>query len=106
MIEDDKRILTNRLEEKKSEIQRIASMQLKIMNQVIISNHELNGKDIEITTLKLQNEQLRNDLRRENEFAKSFNKPSEAIKYFEKLMSSPRSNSDTTRLVCTSTKEG
>ena len=39
-------------------------MQLEIMNQVMISNHEFNGKDIQITTLKLKNEQMRNDLRR------------------------------------------
>ena len=65
---------------------------------MIITNHELNAKDIEITTLKLQNEQLRNDLRREKEFADSFNKPSEAIKYFEQLIRSPRSNSDTSGL--------
>ena len=81
-------------------------MQLETMNQVMITNHELNGKDIEITTLKLQNEQLRNDLKREKEFGKSFNKLNEAIKYFEKLMRSPRSNNDTTGLGYTSTKEG
>jgi DNA-directed RNA polymerase subunit F len=106
MIEDKKRILTNRLEENTSEVQRIASMQLETMNQVTIANHELNGKDIVITTLKLQNEQLSNDLRRENEFAKSFNKPSEALKYFEKLMRSPRPNDDTTGLGYTNTEEG
>ena len=62
--------------------------------------------DIEITTLKLQNEQLKIDLKKEKEFAKSFNKPSEAIKYFEKLMRSPRSNNDTFGLGYTSTEEG
>ena len=72
----------------------------------MIANHELNGKGIEITTLKLQNEQLRNDLKREKEFAESFNKPSEAITYFEQLMRSPRSNSDTIGLCYISTKEG
>ena len=49
----------------------------------MIANHELNAKDIEITTLKLQNEQLRNDLKIEKYFSKSFKKLSEAIKYFE-----------------------
>ena len=63
MIEDDKRILTNRLEEKTSEVNRIAHMQLETLNQMMIANHELNGKNIETTTLKLQNEQLRNDLK-------------------------------------------
>ena len=46
----------------------------------MIANHELNGKNIEITILKLHNEQLRKKLRVEKEFAESFNKPSEAIK--------------------------
>ena len=64
----------------------------------MIENHELNAKDIKITILKLHNEQLRNDLKREKYFSKSFNRPSEAIKYFEQLMRSPRSNNDTTGL--------
>ena len=89
MIEDDKRILTNRLEEKISEVTRIANMQLETLGQMMIANHELNAKDIEITTLKLQNEQLRNDLKREKEFFDSFNKLIEAINYFEQLMRSP-----------------
>ena len=80
-------------------------MQLEILNQMMISNHELNVKDIEITTLKLQNEELRNYLRRE-ELVESFNRPSEAIKYSKQLMRSPRCNSDTNGLVYTSTKEG
>ena len=62
------------------------------------AHHELNVKEIEITTLKLKNEQLQNDLRREREFFESFNKPNEAIKYFEKLLKSPRSSRDTSRL--------
>ena len=62
------------------------------------AHHELNVKDIEITTLKLQNEQLQSDLKREKEFAENFNKPNETIKYFEQLLRSPRSNNDTSRL--------
>ena len=42
----------------------------------------------------------------QKEFAKSFNKPSKAIRYFEKLMRSPRSNNDTFGLGYTSTEEG
>ena len=53
MIEDDKRILTNRLEEKTSEVTRIADMQLETLSQLMIANNELNGKNIEIATLKL-----------------------------------------------------
>jgi hypothetical protein len=49
---------------------------------------------------------LRNDLKREKEFSESFNKPSEAIKYFEKLLRSPKSNNDIARLGYTSTEEG
>ena len=46
------------------------------------AHHELNVKDIEISTLKMQNKQLQNDWRREKEIAESFNKSNEAIKYF------------------------
>ena len=70
------------------------------------AHHELNVKDIEISTLKIQNEQLQNDLRREKEIAKSFKKSSEAIKHFEQLLKSPRSNNDTSGLGFTSTEEG
>ena len=70
------------------------------------AHHELNVKDIEITTLKLQNEQLQNDLKREKEFAESFNKTNEAINYFEKLLKSPRSSRDTLGLGYISSEEG
>ena len=53
MIEDEKRILTKNLEEKTSEVARIANMQLETLGQMMIANHELNAKDIEITTLNL-----------------------------------------------------
>ena len=69
-------------------------------------HHELNVKYIEISTLKLQIEQLQNDLNREKEFAKSFKKPNEAIKYFEQLLKSLRSSRDTTGLGYISTKDG
>ena len=45
-------------------------------------------------------------MKREKEFADSFNKPNEAIKYFEQLLKSPRSSRDTTGLGYISTKEG
>ena len=48
-------ILIDRLEEKTSEVTRIAKMQLETLGQMMIANNELNTKDIEITTLKLQN---------------------------------------------------
>ena len=106
MIEEVKIILTSRLEEKSSNLTKIANMQLDTLSQMMNANYKLNVKDIEITTLKLQSEKLHNDLKREKEFAKCFNKPNEAIKYFEQLLRSPRSNNDTFGLVYTSTKEG
>ena len=63
-------------------------------------------KDIEISTLKLQNEQLHNKLKREKEIVNNFNKSSEAIKYFEQMLKSPRSNNDTSGLGFTSIEEG
>ena len=73
MIEDDKRNLANRLEEKSTELAKISNIQLDALSQMMNSHHELNVKDIEITTLKLQNQQLQNNLRREREIEKSFN---------------------------------
>ena len=70
------------------------------------AHHELNMKDIEISTLRMQNEQLQNELKREKEIAENFNKSSEAIKHFEQLLKSPRSNNDTSGLGFTSTEEG
>jgi hypothetical protein len=54
----------------------------------------------------MQNEQLQIDLRREKEIAESFNKPNEAIKYFEQLLKSPRSTNDTSGLGYSSIEEG
>ena len=54
----------------------------------------------------MKNEKLQNNLRREKEIAESFNKSSKAIKHFEELSKSPRSNNDTSGLGFTSTKEG
>ena len=82
MIEDDKRNLANRIEEKSSELPRVSNMQLDTLSQMMNAHHELKVKDIEISTLKMKNEQLQNDLR-EKKIAKSFNKYSEAIKKFE-----------------------
>ena len=83
MIEDDKRKLANRLEENSIELARVSNMQLDILSQMMNAHHELNVKEIKISTLKMQNEQLQNDLRREKDIVESLNKPNEAIKYFE-----------------------
>ena len=58
MIEDKKRLVANRHEENSSDVQRLSTIQLDLMNQLIISNQELNKKDIEITTLESQNKIL------------------------------------------------
>ena len=65
IIEEDKIILANRLEEKLQELSKISNQQLDTLSQMMNIHHELNVKDIEITTLKLQN-----DLKRERIFWK------------------------------------
>lgn len=61
-------------------------------------------------TWRSQNEQLRNELRNEKEIMERMGKPSDAVKYFEELIRSPRSTRDTSRLgynkKFSSTKEG
>ena len=48
----------------------------------------------------------KNDLRKKREIVESFNKPNESIKYFEKLLKSPRSKNNISGLGYTSIKEG
>ena len=76
------------------------------LSQMMKIHHEINMKYIEISTLKMQNEKLQNELKREKELAENYNTSSEAIKHFEQLLKSPRSNNDTSRLGFTNTKEG
>lgn len=52
MIEEDKILLANRIEEKMSYVKKLANMQLDTMNQLMIARQELNREDIEITTLE------------------------------------------------------
>ena len=54
MIEDDKRKLANILEEKSIELARVSNMQLDTLSQMMNAHHELNVKDIEISTLKMK----------------------------------------------------
>ena len=105
MLEDDKRNLVNRLE-KSIELAKVSNMQLDTLSQMMNAHHELNVKDIEISILKMQNEQLHNELRREKEIEEIFIESSEAIKHFEQLLKSPRTNNDTLGLGFTSTEEG
>ena len=65
MLEDNKRNLANRLEEKSIELTRISNMQMDTFSQMMNIHHELNMKDIEISTLKIQNEKLQNELKSE-----------------------------------------
>ena len=53
MLEDDKRNLANKLEEKSTELTRISNMQMDTLSQMMNIHHELNMKDIEISTLRL-----------------------------------------------------
>ena len=89
MIEEDKRILANQLEEKSTALTKISNMQLDTLSQMMNVNYELNVKDNEVTTLKFHNEKLQNELKRENKFFESLNKPNETIKYFEQLLDPP-----------------
>ena len=85
MLEDDKRNLANKLEEKSTELTRISNMQMDTLGQMVNIHHELNMKYIEISTLKMQNEQLQNELKREKEIAENFNrqvKPSSTLNSF------------------------
>ena len=81
MLEDDKRNLSNKLEEKSTKLAKISNMQLDTLSQMMNSHHEVNMKDIEISTLRMQNKQLQNELKREREIVENFNKSSEAIKH-------------------------
>ena len=53
MLEDIKRNLANRLEEKSTKLTKISNMQFDTLSQMMNSHHELNMKDIEIYTLKM-----------------------------------------------------
>ena len=62
MIEEDKRTLKNRLVVKSTKVTKISNMQLDTLSLMMNAHHELNAKDIDITSLKLQNEQLQNEI--------------------------------------------
>ena len=65
MLDDDKRNLANSLEEKSIELTKISNMHFDTLSQMMNAHHELKMKDIEISTLRIQNEQLQNELKRE-----------------------------------------
>ena len=76
------------LEERLSDVQKLTKTQLDVMNELILKNEELNHKDVEIENLKLHKDILKNELKIEKESMERFNKPKEAMKYFEELMKS------------------
>ena len=86
MIKDDTRILRNKLDEKISNVQKLTNAQLELMNQAMVTNQELMTNDLEIATLKIQNEQLQNELKAKKELTKIMNKSSEAMRYFEDFL--------------------
>ena len=106
LLEEDKKILGHRLEEKSKELSKVSNQQLDTLSGMMNLHHELNIKEIEISTLKLQNEKLQNELKREKEYANNINKPIEAIRYFEQLLESPKSSRDIAGLGYTSNEEG
>ena len=67
MLEDEKRNLAKRLEEKSIELTKISNMQLDTLSQMMNAHHELNMKEIEISTLRMQNDQLQNELKRKGD---------------------------------------
>ena len=53
MTDNDKKNLTNRLGENRIEFERVSNMHLDTLSQMMHAHHELNMKDIEISTLKM-----------------------------------------------------
>ena len=64
----------------------------------MVTNQELITSDLEIATLKIQNEQLQNELKAEKELTERMNKSSEVVRYFEDLLRFPKRINDTSRL--------
>ena len=69
-----------------------------MMNQLILANQELNTKEMEMENLRSQSDQLNNQLTNERELLEWMKKSNEEVRYFEELMRSPRSSSDTSIL--------
>ena len=84
-----------RFVERSSYVQKLTNNQLDMMNQLPLTNWELNIKVIKIANMRSQTNQLRDELISEKVLLERMHKPSKAIRYFEELMRSPRSSSDT-----------
>ena len=55
MLEDEKINIANRLEEKSTKLTRISNMPMDTLSQMMNIHHELNMKEIDIYTLRMQN---------------------------------------------------
>ena len=88
MVEEEKRVMVTRLEERISYVQKITNTQLDMINQLMLVNQELNHRDVEIENLNSQKEILRNELKYEKQYIEKLNKPTEEMKYFEELLKS------------------
>ena len=86
MVEEDKRQIATKFEERSSNVQKLTNTHLDMMNHLILTNQELNRRDMEIENLRSQSDQLRSELRYEKEVVEIMNKPSKAIIYFKDLM--------------------
>ena len=53
MLENDKRNLTKKFEEKSTKLTKILNMQLDTLSQMMYAHHDLNMIDIEISTLRM-----------------------------------------------------
>lgn len=63
MIEEDKRQLIVRLDEKDKDRRKTALNHLNLTNEILYINRELNGKDVDIAHLRSENEKFKNTLK-------------------------------------------
>lgn len=75
MTKEDKRQIDTRPNEMTCDVQNLTNNQLDMVNQLLLANQELNMKDMEIKNLRLEINELKNDLRYEREINERMNKP-------------------------------
>lgn len=88
MVEEDKRVMATRLKEMISDVKKLTNTQMDMVNKLMIANQILNHKDVDVANLKSHNEILKNELKNEKESMDKFNKPKDAMKYYEELINS------------------
>ena len=62
MAEEDKRMMTTRLDERTHDVQTMAVNQVDMANQLLLVNQEISRKDLEIVNLRSENSQLKDEL--------------------------------------------